>query len=1042
LGPNEQRPFLFVRGPGFTAGPPTPTSLADRQRYLAMDEELRKYQPQNPSETFSRGPLSQGPEPQALLPPPRTPFDIFEQRQAQGERAANAPGTPVEGPDFRRNYPGVDERFSLNQPRTDTNRNIEFGPRPEGQGQYPQGIRNDALPARLMSDDQVMAQAQRLGVPIDEGALRRGTPLTREGEHDKLQLALDQENDARIDALRGSRGRAEDQVFQQFKADRDAEALRRVAEEEAAKQSQWVLGKDGRWSRASAAGDTPGTGSGGIGSGRYSGGPGRGGSRDSSGPGGFPRGSRESKLWADIATVVNAPMSFVTNAHLPGRQALPLMTKEMVFGGGEGRGTVAQAVAQSAKLFVNLKGNKAEMDGVLRDMLTKGPEGKNFDQMNGHLTHFGGGQSEYTPPGRVAGFIQRLPLIGNTQAAAAHLLNVLRVGSYNRVANLMDAGDKAWTEKDYKQLAGNISHQSGYGNVPSIARPGGVNVIFSAPYWSAKIATVTDPFFAPSGAVRSDALQALLSVAAVGLGGGFAGRTAYRTLGLPGSDFDPFDLGSVLHAGPYTTIDPWGGYGSMLRLIAKVGEAAKNGDPGAAAKAATDFTQGQLGPTEKLIADIANGKWYQEGRYQKMTGEEGFTLHAMADRLKNLVTDPTERRQLAQQMFAPIFANSLYNNIKANQNEGGMGTLLSALSSLPSFGAISVESRAPAAKVIPQAEAKVLADPEALLKQMPPGVAAQVQGQDPSSLGQRELDAVRNAGGEHMQDLLQQRTEERRTSGYDYDTALQAAMDQKDAIRQSYAPAFDMLEKQLASGGDPHYINQARKDIQNEMYKEINAVQMPKYEGPEHEQSDIQKLLAGYQQLSSIADFDQRDKAQQAYRDAVKAEYGDAMSQRFNWNVEPVISEKSHPLTQMYQAVQPLTSPYFNIDSSTQAGRDERHDYAVAHPASNVALSYFYGTPLYSADAARQYNQQYPGARRDVNIEAPKQQNVASIRTLERAGYGGRELLEFEALPQNDNGRAQSSYLAAHPLLNAQLYGTGHTSHFYSLEAYDMAFRR
>ncbi len=265
------------------------------------------------------------------------------------------------------------------------------------------------------------------------------------------------------------------------------------------------------------------------------------------------------------------------------------------------------------------------------------------------------------------------------------------------------------------------------------------------------------------------------------------------------------------------------------------------------------------------------------------------------------------------------------------------------------------------------------------------------------------------------------------------------AQQQREDIKTGYQPAFQKLEQALKDGSmSPYDVRLLVSATERQMYEKMNAVKYPEASG-DYKPSPIQKAESGYRAIydampkgaNGKPDYEQVQEAQRAYLAAIGKQDPQFMA-RLAANVQPRVSPNDSKAQQFYDSpeMKAAAAGYFALAPDDAEGK---HAYKVADPAREALLYAGGHTQTLATPAAVEAYKQYSEGQPTINFNVGfRQEGYQTYRQME-SGPMGKEVKAYQALPSEQ----KDDYLRANPDLNAALWSHGHTSHIYSMDAYE-----
>ena len=932
------------------------------------------------------------------------------------------------------------------------------------QRQAGEGLNPERTQVKDMPPQQVIDLARSLDVPLDPNHVRNAGPALRDEINAKVQSALD-----------GSIGRAEDANFQAWAKDRVAQEAAKAAQQD----KNWMNQPGGK------PGARPADAQGG-GLGRVSGGPGRGSGRNGAGGQGPERRMRQ------YQEAVDNVRQDMTDGKLSINEAQDRIDAldSRFFGnnrGGQGANTGGggrrsggaggtsgggRGGAQGAgrgvnwNAFHNLFGGIGSFTqplvtgdhlmrflpqqlfrpGVAINGLKALGEGFAKGEAKEMTRHVNEDIGPAIPQGRRASDMREMdggprqvnrtavqwaidhspvgPVLTRFRQANSAMLSVMRDAQYNYAADRVARTNPNATLAEYRDLWQRANTATGHTTIPIFKNSASANMGVGLGAFGARLQETAGLVLGHNSS-RAESFKTMLglttamassSVLAKALGASVNVKDPFNTYGLDSTWLRP-----VTHNDVFRTVYGTGGagYDTIIRGAMNVGHDIAEGDWEKAAKDLGRFGRGEFGVLPGAVIDGILKENYRGEKYTWTDFLNEFKTGFQAD----------PEGKFGEGRGTPIPAKGELDAYKAYGPEG-------LLRGAPALAASEATTTPLTRSAMNQ---NAMEQPDRLAQAFPgdPEQARRVGGDEYGNITTREKQALNNAMTPEQKASLDAQAQHLRNVEDPY----QAAIDQRNNIRNSYNPTFDELSRMLDKPhADASSINAARNQLYDEMNKAMAAVKFPTSDAQGREPSTIQKLVEGYNGFYNIKDATARQSAQQQYLLDTEKQFGNDMAKRLSANIAPQVNEQAHPLIQAYQKAAPLVQPYFSIPVVDRNGKlnydqlDKRTDYMVKNPSTNVTAAYLYGSSLYSAEAARQYQSQHPGADRNVSINMGEYQPSTSYRRLPQTS----DLVTYEALPQDK----RADYLRGNPALNALLYQTGHTVMIYSLQAYDRLNRR
>ncbi len=382
-------------------------------------------------------------------------------------------------------------------------------------------------------------------------------------------------------------------------------------------------------------------------------------------------------LWREVKGIMGAPQALQTflDVSAPGRQgavlgwANPIETGKSILPMVKAFGSEEAAIASSRRIET-------------APWFAHGNDGLGAADAGLHL--YGG---ETFAPGleRAGGYaglnesfvsrmLQRVPFMRGSERAFSTFLNEQGFRVYEKEAqNLFDSGIK--DPDQYRALANVINHARGYGDIKVGEFAQGVNAFYSARNFTSRFQVLTDP-------LTNFRNPAARNLAAKNLAGFIAGNLSVLGLiaetgnmtGLWSVNFDPrsSDWGKIKIGN--TRIDPWAGFGPIVRLAARTatGETMTQGGDIRPTRPSTEvlrFFQNKESPAANILATKILGQAEFPGQHlgaNLQTATNLFTpfiIQDVADALKYgnvfnaAVAAPAGGVGLGVQSYAPPVAD-------------------------------------------------------------------------------------------------------------------------------------------------------------------------------------------------------------------------------------------------------------------------------------------------------------------------------------------------------------------------------------------------
>lgn len=308
--------------------------------------------------------------------------------------------------------------------------------------------------------------------------------------------------------------------------------------------------------------------------------------------------------------------------------------------------------------------------------------GFSFTEMGGRLADIGGhlreseGQFSSLNQSMASRAVEKLPWVKPAERIYNVPINRLRASVYGKWAqNMWEAGER--DPKMYKAVANVTDHASGWGTVEMGQIGRGLNAFYAARNLTARFQVLLDPLLQPGSLFKPSARQLAArnlvgfvgaNAALLGLMAG-SGAMAGKALGIPNPvdvELDPRSGGAFTGKIGNLRVDMTGGYGSIIRLVARLSPLARGQAPqvkNAAGKVVDadparlvdDFIAGKLGPIPKIVWNalgFPGGEAYAED-FRSAVGLRTAALH----------------------LFTPFFVQDV---VEAWQQQGAAGAALAA----------------------------------------------------------------------------------------------------------------------------------------------------------------------------------------------------------------------------------------------------------------------------------------------------------------------------------------------------------------------------
>lgn len=377
----------------------------------------------------------------------------------------------------------------------------------------------------------------------------------------------------------------------------------------------------------------------------------------------------------NFSDLLNAPITTATFGHAPlFRQGIGVAVSHPL-----------SAWAPALKGFYTILRNPENLTGVrlaADEAIGDLPEAirpETFAKANRTL-HINAATGKMVPrssPTFVRQMLEKVGLAGNRmQEAASQYLDSLRKFAYKTEA------DRLWASgvrepAEYEGVWNSLSHSTGFnaGAHPDL----NINPAFSWQALKGRFLSVSDIVTQPGAfnplapGAKSVAMRNLIGIA------GF-GTTVMALDQLTGGKANwNIGAGGIKTKVGLTTLDPYAGMGSIVRLFAGAEQAVQQGvqngeTPEQTVQGmvplVTNFARGQISPGYQYIASLLTGKdWKQRDV-------------SWAQSTRNLLGDS-----------APIAAKSIYDAVTENLKNGGPNAaILGGLRALPGLGALGVET--------------------------------------------------------------------------------------------------------------------------------------------------------------------------------------------------------------------------------------------------------------------------------------------------------------------------------------------------------------
>ncbi len=627
----------------------------------------------------------------------------------------------------------------------------------------------------------------------------------------------------------------------------------------------------------------------------------------------------------------------------------------------------------------------------------------------------------------------QIPLFDRLRGFGTTYLNTLRDGIYVTTAERHYRMDPEAPPEALKAVYNTLSHETGHPTLKGNVKEAMGNVQGLGVGWGALQARAQhfgDILLAPgsplpwSPTAKGEAVRGLLG----NVGTMIASTTAASYLGAKvdvpflGGNRDltnPYGIKTDFFKPVTTTPDlayktvygtGGSGYDSIIRLFgnAAIDLASQNfTGKNSLESHILNWARGEAGVAPSVLIDLISGSTYNGKPYD-------------LDKLKE------EAAHGFWERVAPIAAESM---IKAYGAWGPEGLARAA----PSLGAWEVQTT-PTTKTN---QGNALLDSDQRDQLLGPTLAPLVKpGEDFNALGSREKEAI-HAG--MNPDALKAERDQKIKDG----DPVAIAQFQREDIKNSYQPAFQKLDEALHNGTyTPYEARQLVNATERQMYEKMNAVKFP--EGnKDYTPSPIQKAEEGYRSIydalpkgtNGKPDYDQLQKAQQSYMANIGRSDPELM-QRLAANVLPRVNPNDSNIQKMYdqpemkQAVQ----AYNQQDDGAKTG------WRIENPSQNALLySGGYVRTLDTPAALTAFKAMGIAGEPEVNFAVGFTKETATPYSRIQAGSLQPQLQAYQGLNasrEEGDFRAQA-YLKEHPALNALLWQTGHTSHVYSVPAYE-----
>ena len=254
--------------------------------------------------------------------------------------------------------------------------------------------------------------------------------------------------------------------------------------------------------------------------------------------------------------------------------------------------------------------------------------GINFRNLGGRMADIGGhlheGEGQFSALNRsvASKAVEAIPGYQLSERIYNVPINRERGLVFSKFAqNMWDAGER--NPDRFKALADVVDHASGWSNLTPGQIADGLNAFYSVRNLAARFQVLLDPILQPGSLLKPSARQlaarnlvGFVSANAAMLGmmaGG--GALAAKTLGIPNPvhvELDPRSGGSFTGKIGNMRIDMTGGYGSIIRLVARLAPLARGNAPqikspggliqdASPAQLVDDFIAGKLGPVPKVV---------------------------------------------------------------------------------------------------------------------------------------------------------------------------------------------------------------------------------------------------------------------------------------------------------------------------------------------------------------------------------------------------------------------------------------------------------
>lgn len=290
-----------------------------------------------------------------------------------------------------------------------------------------------------------------------------------------------------------------------------------------------------------------------------------------------------------------------------------------------------------------------------------------------------------TSGSKVSEVLGNTPGFKNSQRGAVATMNVQGQSVYSKyMDNLWDSGLRGEAlERQAAALKDVINHARGYGaSWGQLAD--NINLLFSSRYTSSRFQVLLDPFIQPGSLLKPSARQ----LAAKNLAAMISGNMAVLGfLGVSGAaagdkwtvDFDPRsgDWGKVRVGN--TTIDPWAGFGPIVRLAARSAMGESTGREGTVSETdllteTTRFFRNKQSPVVSKLTELLTG---EDGMGKKAK----FTPESLAE------------------MFVPLIVAGAYEAFTGTQGNIFEKTGAAALSTGASFVGLGAQTYETSAEI-------------------------------------------------------------------------------------------------------------------------------------------------------------------------------------------------------------------------------------------------------------------------------------------------------------------------------------------------------